>query len=1019
MSIRIMKSSAGAGKTFNLAKTYIRLLLGSDDIFAYRHILAVTFTNKATAEMKNRILKELDILASNPGKSPYIEDFSKEFGSRETVRKRSQNVLRLILHDYGAFSVSTIDHFFQNALRSFARELGRFPDYQVDLDKDSLVRESVDRVLDSVGDNPSDEIRGWLLKGALDQIDDRGSLHLEKGLYEMAGKIGNENYRSVIEKNSIDTEESYSRKNLEKTASGCRKVIAEFKKNLKDSASRILGLLEREGLAFEDFSHSNWFPQPLLKYASGDRTDCPSASFLSRCHSAQEWFTKKSKRMPESVSPELLEATEAFALLFEGEKYRLFQTANMLVGQLYSLGLTGEFGKSLQALMNEKNVISLDESNLTLREIIAGSDAPFIYEKLGVRYENFLLDEFQDTSPIQWENFKPLLAESSASGFENLLVGDVKQSIYRFRGGDWQLLSGQVKKDFPLADDKAPLKENWRSLRAIVEYNNAFFAYAAQVIDGLLSEASGQEGESVARSIYADVAQEPKTTDPAPGFVKISYCDPEDEIKAVLESVREGVGAGAEYRQIAILVRNNNEGSEIALALASDGIPVISDDSMKVKSAVTIHRLTALLTYASDGNDPVGKFLAGRLGVEVPEEYDSLFDVSESLLRALERISPGQFAGEIPYIQAFMDELLSWTGANGNSLQQFLEYWNDNDPKISSPESANAVRVITIHKAKGLEFPYVIFPFAEKVTLFKMTSAWCCPAVEGTEMEDFGRNAYNINISGKLKGSLFEKDYLEELRLQYIDNLNIFYVAMTRAVNVLHVICAEPKTEKISTMADILAGFEKNNNPGHGQMYDFRASRAEALPEITIPSVYPSYPLNEKDESGEDVRVRGRLKFRSEAVDFFLPDGETGPSARLKGIVLHKILSSCNEPEDLPAAIDNAYLSGLIDSVSKKEYETFLRSAISSVSDKGWFAPGLKVLGEQDILDTDGSVYRPDRVVLGPDGKVAVIDYKFGSQRPSYRRQVANYCRLYRDMGYSSVTGWIWYVAEGICESAG
>ena len=1023
MSIRVLKSSAGAGKTFNLAKTYIRLLLEGEDGFAYRHILAVTFTNKATAEMKNRILKELDVLVRTPEKSPYIKEFSRDFGGAEAVSRRAGLALMLILHDYGAFSVSTIDRFFQNALRSFAREMGRFPDYQIELDRDSLIRESVDRMLDSLGTDSDKELRSWILSGALERIEEKGSLSLEDNMVKMAKRVGNDNYRAVIEENGLNPEESYSREHLKDLKTECAGIKAEFEKRVAGSAKDILRLLESLGLTFENFNYK--FLSPLEKYASGAIMQKPTDAFVSRCANPDKWLSDKrnnarngSKIDVDQVTSVLFKPLEAFCNFFKGREYERYLTACIVRSQIYNLGLAGEFTRNLKELMAVKNIMSLDESNLTLRDIIAGSDAPFVYEKMGTRYEHFLLDEFQDTSLIQWENFKPLLKESSSSGNFNLLVGDVKQSIYRWRGGDWRLLASRVKADFPEADDSDPLKENWRSRRAIVEYNNAFFSYAARMMDDLYAREMGLPASSLAGNIYADAPQIPMSKDSQPGYVNISFCEPDDEMSVMLSSVQEANEAGAGYGQIAVLVRNNVAGAETAAFLSEHGIPVISDDSMHVKSSAAVHRLVSLLAFAANPADPIGKFLAEGLGVEAPERYDSLYDLAELLLRRMDEHEP--IEGEVLYVQAFMDILLAWTSSNGNALPAFLEYWEGLDPEISSPGEANAVRILTIHKSKGLEFPYVIFPFAEQVGLFRMEHVWCCPSDGELSKSLLGRNAYDILVSGKLRETLFADNYRSEVQLQYIDNLNTFYVAMTRAVNVLHVIASSKEAGKINTMADILHSFElASSGIDHGKMYDFSKDASDGQAAVTVEPGFPSYPLNIAEEEGEDVRIRGRLKFRSDAVDFFSPEGQTGilASARLKGIVLHKILSTCKVAGDLPGAIDNACASGLLELGMREEYGSFLGKALEDASVKGWFAPGLRVLDEAAVIDTDGQLYRPDRVVIDPSGgSVTVIDYKFGSAKPSYRRQVANYCRLYRDMGYPDVSGWLWYVGDGVTE---
>ena len=511
--IKLLRASAGSGKTYNLAKTYIRLLLQSDDRFAYRHILAVTFTNKATGEMKNRILKELDRLAHEPDKSPYIKEFAPAFGGVAKVQKRASELLKDILHDYSAFSVSTIDKFFQQALRAFARELGQFSSYQVELDKEALVRESADRILESIGtdDMPSD-VRNWLRESLMDQLGQKGKMSLDKAMDSVVKQLKSE-------------------------------IVKSFRGKVSSSASEVLAGMRAAGLDFSDFSGN--FKLASLEKSVADGSVFPTDAFLRRSEDPSKWFNKDKQNMVPRAESNMAAPFAKLRELFLGKDFIQYNTAGILASQVFTLGLALELEKEYKALADEKNVICLDDSNLTLRHIIAGSDAPFIYEKLGVRFQNFLLDEFQDTSTIQWENFKPLLAESDANGGANLLVGDVKQSIYRCRGGDWTLLDRGVKNQFPGADDTTNLRENWRSLPEIVNFNNKFFDFAARALDGKM-------GGSLVQDIYAGAVQTPCAPEDAPGYVKCTFCESrEEELPQLLESIGAAREAGASYGQVA------------------------------------------------------------------------------------------------------------------------------------------------------------------------------------------------------------------------------------------------------------------------------------------------------------------------------------------------------------------------------------------------------------------------------------------------------------------------------------
>lgn len=1025
--IRILKASAGSGKTFHLAKTYIRLLLMSEERHAYRHILAVTFTNKATDEMKSRILKELDILAREPEKSDYYEEFRKEFGSAEKLRARAGELLVDMLHDYGAFAVSTIDRFFQRTLKAFAREIGQFASYQVELDKQSLVHESVDRILDALTEE-NKEMLNWLTDSVMDQLEQGGRYSLESRLYEMAEALKSDEHREVVRQAGIDEKKAYSKENLLAVRKGCRKVMQQFTETVKEHASAALDVLSAAGVDPADTNRG--FLAKLESYARltlKDAPAAPTASWISNARNPQKWFPKKNAAALPRVQGALEGPLNAFCDLFD-MPWKVYNTASILAGQIYSLGIAGELYREFDALVREKNVMSLDDSNVILSRIIGGSDAPFVYEKLGVRFEDFLLDEFQDTSTVQWSNFRPLLEESDAGGRENLIVGDVKQSIYRWRGSDWKLLDSGVKQEFPRADDGEPLTQNWRSCRAVVEFNNGFFQFAADRLDRQYGK-----GKGLISKIYGDVAQVPRTKETAPGHVQVTFCESKDEEpQAVLASVRAAREAGADYEHIAVLVRNNDSGSDIAGFLVDNGVPVISDDSLRVKSSVTVRRLVSLLSHVENRSDDVSGYLASSLDIAVPDSYHSLVDLAEELLRGLRRMDGTLFDGEILYIQSFMDELQDWVTGHGNNLASFLKAWSDADPKISSPAGTDAVRVMTIHKSKGLEFPYVIFPYAESVGLLRPQTRWSRPELKGTPLEGFADGAYRVKLSKDTCNTLFADDFEQERLFQYIDNINTFYVAMTRPEKELHVIAARPSAKcvgacmendesyEFADFSQLLYWYVQHRGEDRteprdvweeGEPFDFRTLPRKVRTE-GLTAGYPSYPLNPgPGDAAEDVRERGRLKFSADSVDFFREDAAVR-SPRLKGLVLHAILSETVVPEDLDKAVEMAVMRGACDAEQAGRYRTFLTDKIAGVSGRGWFPedPAM-VRNERPILGTDGREYRPDRVVSTPEGTM-VIDFKFGEPEAAHRSQVRRYVSLYEAMGHGPVRGWLWYLRE-------
>jgi len=979
--IKILKASAGSGKTYSLAREYIRLILQSGKPDAYRHVLAVTFTNKATDEMKRRILQELYVLSRNPDASPYLKDFVPSIlPDKASLQKRAQQQLTGILHDYSAFAVSTIDRFFQQTLRAFSREIGQFSTYQVQLDRDALVQEGVDRVLDNLSESDRTLLE-WLTRSVQEDLEQRGKFSLEDRLEEVAQSL-----QSLPE-----GEGNYPREKLEALRKTCREVTSTFRKQVTEAAQACLKVLEEAGVAPEESNRG--FLKHLYNYQD-DKAPVkkPTDSFLSKAPDPELWFAKSKQALRQRVEGVLDGPLQTFMACWD-QPYKVYVTAQTLLSQLYGLGVISELRAALTDIQKEKNVLSIDDSNTILRGIIDGTDTPFIYEKLGVRYEDFLLDEFQDTADIQWENFRPLLQNSNSSGFDSLVVGDVKQSIYRWRGGDWELLGGRLEQEFSQVQTDSLVK-NFRTCKAIVEFNNDFFAYAAEQL-GL-------------QELYADVKQTPCFRDLAPGSVEV--CFVEDQMAQILETLQQVKERGGQWEDIAILVRGNAEGAAIAALLVENGIPVVSDDSLFVKTSVTVRRLVSQLSLldapVETERPTVAGYLARSMDVQIPEHYHSLPDLAEGLLRDLQVSAPETFDAEIPYIQSFMDYLQDWTATGGNNLNAFLRSWEEANPKIASPQSGHSVRVMTIHKSKGLEFPFVIVPFAEKVTLYKASPYWCKPAVEGTALEQDADGVYRVRLDENAADSLFNADYERERRLEAIDNINVFYVALTRAKYGLKVIASPPpqKFNGWKNMSQLLYSFVGGSEFMTGEPYPLGSLKREEEGAGVLPMGYQSYPAN----SGK------RLKVSPEAADYFGADGSTGMEAsrRIRGNVLHGILARIDTAEDLPAAVAAAVQDGELPAREQEATLAFLQERLHSVEEKAWFAPENVVWKEAAILGADGLEYRPDRVIRKPDGSVVVIDYKFGAQKESYVRQVGRYMQLYRKMGYEKVSGYLWYLDD-------
>ena len=1013
-----MKASAGSGKTYSLARTYISLLLRSTDRYAYRHILAVTFTNKATDEMKTRILKELHVMATDPARSGYRNDFIPSvFPSEDLMQQKAQAVLHDILHDYSAFAISTIDRFFQQTLKAFSREIGQFASYQVELDKDSLVAESVDRILDSLTED-SGSLLSWLTENVLEQIEQGEKYSMDANLLKMAVRLKSSQRQEAVERSGIDEDKVYSKENLIRIRTGCRDIIKTFAAKVKASARRALDVLESAGVDPADSNRG--FLKALYVYddlKDGDDVVAPKDTFFTKAADHEQWFAKaKAGKLKPLVWPFLEAPLEDFCAIWDKE-YAVYNKARILDEQSYGMGVAGELRKTFNELMKEKNVLCIEDSNTILRDIIDGSDAPFVYEKIGVRFDHFLLDEFQDTAQVQWTNFSPLLHNSDASGGENLIVGDVKQSIYRWRGSDWDLLDNRIPQEFPDHEEKV-LDTNYRSLPNVVRFNNSFFPFAAQLLDSV----SGYSEDGPLSRIYSDVEQKIARTGGQDGSVELTFCNKENELDQVLKAVQTVRESGAEYSDVAVLVRSNVSGEEVASFLLDNGVPVMTDDSLKVKRSLTVRRIVSLMSFADNPENTVGAYLADSLNIGLPERCTSLLDMAEALIRSLKENNKDGFReGEVLHVYSFMDCLHDYVASNGNNLRGFLKHWDEIDPSIASPSSGNSVRVMTIHKSKGLDFPYVIIPFVEKVTLYKSGNSWCVPDLSGTSLEGVADGVYDVLLSGSSESTLFAEQYRNERFMQQVDNINTIYVAMTRASVGMHLIAKQPSGKVLSDFSQILHSYLEQQGAVpecedgverfvFGCLADFHALRTETkTEEMTFPiskgNEYPSVILN------PDLR----LKLSADAVDFFSEDGDAGMSAsnRIRGVVLHDILARVVKADDVKAAVMNAVRVGDLTSGESEGVLDLLVSRVKEGESRGWFpSDGTTVLNETDLIDTDGQIYRPDRVILHGD-KAVIIDYKFGEHHRSYEQKMKRYKDIWTRIGYADVTAFLWYVRTG------
>ena len=1070
--VEIMKASAGSGKTFSLAREYLRLLLADRESNSHRHILAVTFTNKATDEMKRRIVKELDILAVDPKSSPHHDFIMDECGfeSDGELMKYARCKMTDILNDYGSFAVCTIDKFFQQTLRSFSREVGQMGEYRIELDRASLVSEAAARFLDSITEDDHD-IRKWLADNSVEIMANGEGYHLEKNLKDFASRYMSGEFSAKVKAYGIDTETAFSQQNVVRLKEVCNKICRDYEKGVVTAATKARAVLD--GLAFRPKVHVSNVVDKCMAFASGNDLDLSTPTWRNAVADVFFAFTKKDSKALGQADALAVQAALAELDAFAGERQAVYNTARILKDQIPLFRVVESLGNEFQNLLKEKNVLSIEDTNTILHDLIDNTYAPFIYEKTGVRYNHFLLDEFQDTSTVQWDNFLPLIRNSISEGNYNLVVGDVKQSIYRWRDAEWKILGSRIEKELA-SNAVTRLDGNWRSAKNIVDFNNSFFEVLSRKMDLNLEREFGSPGTQRLADIYADVKQKNCRKMTVPGSVEISFCDSNAIMDHAVESVIEAHDdRHFGWKDIAVLVRSNRDGVAVASMLIAEGIPVVSNESLRISSSSVVRTIVSRMFVMDDPNDEVNTFYAGDFEAPMAGGYRSLEELVDHLASGIE--DRDVVSRETTYLLAFKDLVRDYVRQNGNSLHGFLSYWKEKGVamSISSPEGSEAVTVITIHKAKGLDFPFVIVPFPKTPKYISPDSKSLEPLDVDSDSE-FGnveRSLYDLRLKDGLKKTLFLENFRREKEMLYLDDINTWYVAFTRASEALHVISPVPAADILN--CPVPDGGVDAQWPGftaiHAALYLYVqfsglfttvqedlilpdenvadetaadeegdaecAADGEAEEKVPCCERYlygtVSDKMAEKGEEkplvahldyncdGIECSARGRLRISSEADGFFAEEGEASSreSRKMRGIVLHGIMERVGEISDVPSSVQRAKMDGLLGEEDVARTTEMLTAAVSSVSGRGWFGPDVKALDERDIVSSKGNVFRPDRVVVKPSG-VEIIDYKFGEHNDGYLDKVRIYAALYRGLGFRNVSAHVWYVETGVIEDA-
>lgn len=1066
----VYKASAGSGKTFTLATEYIKLLVHNP--LNYRSILAVTFTNKATEEMKMRILSQLyGIWKQLPDSDSYAQKVQEETNfPMETIRQRSGEALHLLLHNYTGFRVQTIDAFFQSVLRNLARELELTANLRVGLNGDQIEELAVDQLIDQL--KHTDMMLQWLLHYIMDSIqeDKSWSNNDEKKtsfIHEIK-HFGKTIFRDYYKEHRNELNEKMTEEGfLEQYTTTLRQIREDAKERMLTIASSYFDTLEQEGFIVTDIKNGARGVSSYFQKIKNGQFD-PSvlnATALKAMEAPENWYKKDHSRAEElhvladQVLIPMLRYTEQ-----EREKqWKLFQSAQLTLRHLNNLRLLHSIEQKVKDLHEEANVFLLGNTHHLLHALIQDQDSPFIFEKIGAQLRHVMIDEFQDTSTVQWQNFKVLMRECmSHAGSENLIVGDVKQSVYRWRSGDWRLLNNIDQQFSSEMMEIRPLQTNYRSERNIIAFNNAFFTAAARQEQEDLSERD-PVGAQQLKDAYTDVCQQIPDHRESFGYVEIRLLPATNYRERTLEQLTETIGTlieqGISPDKMAILVRTNDYITLIAdyFAQQMPEINIVSDEAFRLDASVSVRLLIdalRLLTHPADlltkaqlvktyhrevlGEDSSDSFLLLRnINPDdlLPASYIAHFD--ELLMLPLYELVERLYAifelhrlkDQSAYICAFYDCLTEFTMENSTGIDAFIETWElELHQKTIQSDELHGIRILTIHKSKGLEYDHVLLPFCDW-QMERGETIWCEPSEEPfCELP-----VAPIDYSSKMLGTIYEKDYLNEHLQLTVDNLNLLYVAFTRACKNLFVIgkrkaknCRSAIIEKVLPELEldgmVLEGVEDEQAAiffSYGTLCVHQEKQQQHTENVFL---QPSGQLSLEIETF-DSKTEFRQSNKSQQFVQANEEEEDQQQGYVKmGSILHHVFSTIRTVADIDVALRQLEQEGILydDEITAAKVSSMLRKRLESPRVKEWFSDKWTLYNECSILytDADGHVCerRPDRVMS--DGqRLVVVDFKFGHPRPEYQEQVREYMTLLQQMGHHQVEGYIWYVYSNQIES--
>lgn len=1034
MPLLVYKSSAGSGKTFTLVKEYLKIVLLNPQ--SYRNILAITFTNKATTEMKGRITQTLAGLATqSSATSAMMQQLASDPElnlSPDAIALQSARVLQLILHGYSEFSVSTIDSFMHRVVRAFAFDLHLPVNFEVEIDTSVLIDRTVGELLNLIGSDT--EITRLLTGFVKTLVDDEKGWDITGGLQAIAQTLFDERERRGAEPLKSLAPGDFIRLHL-----ALQQTTLNFERALSELGRTFLLLMKSNGIEPVDTANGNaGFYLFMERLALGDFSKLTINQNIIKTLETEKWNSAK-------CSPQVLSALNTIS----GEIKQLLETTisritadqqhyHTLVAvseNFFPMATLALLDQLLTGVARNRNLVHLSEFNRRIAGVVLSEPVPFIYARLGEKYRHFLIDEFQDTSIMQWQNLLPLVHNTLSSPDEGLepvalVVGDSKQAIYRWRNGeteqfqklpfihncpdtDWFKEAEQtLVNNFKHMD----LAYNFRSAPEIVEFNNLLFARG----ETLLPEKF--------KGIYRQVDQKPGSH-AQQGGISIHFYDGDREkergkswdmtmIKSTIETL---VDKGFQYRQMAVLCRGNDDCATVARELTTDGIPVVSSESLLVASSPIVSAMISTLRMLHQPHNPVHCAALSQLlrTLKNTEEEAAntelnvlnaagsdhllalpLYDLAESVVRLLAFDRSGDV-----YLQFFLDGVQEFGRKDYRGLAGFLDWWDDQRTRrsIDLPEEANAVRIMTIHKSKGLAFDVVIVPFIGNTLKAGRAYEWITDVAVGDQKLPAAR----VRMTKKASETDYRQLYLDEIEKSLLDTLNLLYVAFTRAALRLYVFAAEPPAETDSHgAAFMLRSMLTLAWPPSAQSNHFtfgtdattikQPDRAEQPPQDE-PAQGISFDWHDQIIVGRPSAAASRVAASSDSVEF--------------GIQVHNLLSNILKPDDIAPQIEKAISNGLLDRETARRIETRIAEITNLPDISPFFNFSGAIRTEAPLLLPDGNILRPDRLLLTHQ-EAWVIDFKTGQPHPRHHEQVTKYVSALSDMGYPSVKGWLLYLSD-------